>query len=87
MVWQWLGTWNPLASESRFFAYSALCFGMPLAVLLVASLGRPADYAQWRVLTLLSLGGSSLWAAITWPYFRRVNERFQQAAKDVARGP
>jgi hypothetical protein len=75
--------WNPLASKPRFFAYSLLCFGTPLAVSMVASFGRPADYAQWLVLILLSLGGASLWAATTWPYFRRVNERLEQAAKDA----
>jgi len=48
-------------------------------------LGREGDYAQWLFLIFLSFAGAALWAAITWPYMRGVNERLERGAKEAAR--
>jgi hypothetical protein len=50
-------------------------------------LGREGDYAQWLFLIFLSFAGAALWAAITWPYMRGVNERLERGAKEAARKP
>jgi len=40
------------------------------------------DYGEWAILIMLALAGSQVWAALTGPYMRGVNERFKRAAHD-----
>jgi hypothetical protein len=75
--------WNPLASKGRYFVYSLLAFGVPLSASLVMWLGAESGYGDLVMLVMLSLGASQMFAALTWPYMRGVNDRLQRAAENT----
>lgn len=73
---------NPLATKSSFYKFSFAVFGVPCAAFAIAFLGREGDYTQWIGLGALGLLGGPLWAALTWPYFRGMNRRLEDAADE-----